>query len=212
MSHFACADESESAMTAEQAQRFDKIAAAFPGTIRSLANSSGVFRNNSYHYDLVRPGMAMYGLNPTPEAGNPMQPTVSLAVRLLQVRDAAKGETVGYGASHKLKKNARIGTVALGYADGFLRSGSGKATLYYEGAACPVVGRVSMDLVTVDLGATDAVAGHSLEVLGPDQDADTLAESLGTIGYEVLTGLGRRWGRHYIGAGKAGFPRPAVFD
>ena len=198
MSHFACADEVDHPMTAHQAQIFETIAQHFPGARKSLANSSGIMRNPAYHHNVVRPGMAVYGLNPIPEKKNPMRPAVQLHTRLLQVRKAGRGETVGYGASHRLERGTRVGTVALGYADGFLRSGGGRAMLYHKGRPCPVIGRVSMDLVTVDLGKWDAEPGDAIEILGPNQDADKLADALGTIGYEVLTGLGRRWNRIYV--------------
>jgi alanine racemase len=199
MSHFVAADEACHPLTARQGIIFGAIAKHFPGAVKSLANSSGILRDDgAWRYDMVRPGMAVYGLNPTPETKNPMTPAVALSVRLLQVRDAAKDETVGYGAAHALQKDSRVGTVALGYADGFLRSAGDRGTLYYNGLPCPILGRVSMDLVTVDLGRTGAQPGDRLDVLCPQQDADALAASMGTIGYEVLTGLGRRWGRHYI--------------
>ncbi len=198
MSHFVASDEAGNPLTAEQGRQFDTVAKHFPGVTKSLANSSGILRGGAaYHYDMVRPGMAVYGLNPTPETASPVRPAVSLSARLLQVRPAAKGDTVGYGASRVLAKDTVVGTVALGYADGFLRSAGDRGTLYYKGRACPLLGRVSMDLVTVDLGLAGARPGDYLDVLGPDQDADALAAGMGTIGYEVLTGLGRRWGRHY---------------
>ncbi len=198
MSHFACADERDHAMTVEQAARFETAAARFPGIPRSLANSSGAFRDKAWHYDMIRPGMGLYGLNPLPEQTNPMRPAVRLATRLLQVRHAQKGETAGYGATYRFAKKTRLGTVALGYADGFLRAGGNRAQLYYRDTPCPIVGRVSMDLIIVDLGDAQAVPGDRLEIIGPHQDADALAASLGTIGYEVLTGLGRRWKRAYV--------------
>ncbi len=197
MSHFACADEADSPMNAEQAARFDKIAAYFPQAEKSLANSSGIFRSPAYHHDLVRPGMALYGLNPTPEESNPMQPVVTLATRILQVKAVRAGETVGYGASYKFDRDATVATVALGYADGVLRSLGNKGTLYYEGRACPVVGRISMDLVTVAVEGAAPQPGQTMEVLGPHQSADDLAAAAGTIGYEILTALGRRYQRHY---------------
>ncbi len=199
MSHFACADEQDHPMNGEQAARFETIAARFPEIPRSLANSSGALRDKAWHYDMIRPGMGLYGLNPVPEQANPMRPAVTLQTRLLQVRNAQKGETAGYGATYRFVENARLGTVALGYADGFLRSGGNTAKLYYRDRPCPIVGRVSMDLVIVDLGDADAVPGEFLDVIGPHQDADALAAALGTIGYEVLTGLGRRWERIHIG-------------
>lgn len=198
MSHFACADEAGHPLTPLQAERFAKIAAHFPDVRKSLANSSGICRSPAWHFDMVRPGVALYGVNPTPEKPNPMRPVVRLRARLLQVRNADAGDSVGYGASYRIEKPLRIGTVALGYADGFLRSGSNRAALYYNGRRCPVIGRVSMDLVTVDLSGCDAAPGHFMEVLGPHQDADALAAAFDTIGYEVLTSLGRRWQRAYI--------------
>lgn len=200
MTHFASADAiDDNGQTAGQAAQFDAICAKFPNTLQSLANSSGLFRDARYRKSLVRPGIALYGLNPNPWTDNPMEPVVSLSVRLLQVREAAAGETVGYGASYTTDRPTRIGTVALGYADGFLRSGGNRATLYLDGHPCPVIGRVSMDLVTVDLGSSPAQPGAMLVVIGPHQDADALAAQAGTIGYEILTNLGRRWHRKVIG-------------
>ncbi len=200
MSHFACADDVGSPMTQEQYERFKTATAAFPTIKKSLCNSAGTFRSSDYHFDLLRPGMALYGLNPTPEQDNPMRPVVKLETRILQIRNVKKGETVGYGAIHHFEKDTAVATVALGYADGFLRSLSGKGHLYYKDTACPIIGRVSMDLVTIDIGAlnTPPQTGDIIEVLGPYQDADTLAKIAGTIGYEILTDLGRRYHRDYI--------------
>lgn len=200
MSHFACADEKFHPLTDTQYERFRQFAQHFPRAQKSLANSSGIFRSRDFHYDLVRPGMAMYGLNPTPEAANPMQAVVQLEARILQTRTIKKGDTIGYSATHSFKNAGLTATVALGYADGFHRAHSGKALVYWQGVACPVVGRVSMDLVTVDLSDLKGALpqpGDYLEVLGAHQDADTLANSAGTIGYEVLTSLGARYQRYY---------------
>lgn len=200
MSHFACADEKYHPLTQRQYECFADFARHFPQARKSLANSSGIFRHQDYHFDMVRPGMAIYGLNPTPEAPNPMQSVVTLEARILQTRTLKKGETIGYSATHIFNAPALTATVALGYADGFHRAHSGKAKLYWQGIPCPVVGRVSMDLVTVDLSHLQAPlpqAGDWLEVLGPHQSADQLAESAGTIGYEVLTNLGTRYPRIY---------------
>jgi alanine racemase len=197
MSHFACADEKDHPLTARQYERFRDIAAHFPQAKKSLANSSGIFRDPRFHFDMARPGMALYGLNPLPETKSPVKPVVSLHTRLLQVKDVPPGETIGYGAAHECRGRTRVGTVALGYADGFLRSNSGKGALYFGDAPCPIIGRVSMDLVTVDLGVADAQPGDMLEVLGPHRDADALAAIAGTIGYEILTSLGRRYERVY---------------
>lgn len=199
ISHFACADEAGNPMTEKQYARFSEIAHHFPNVPKSLANSSGLFRSDSYCFDIVRPGYALYGGNPVPEQSNPMRPVVTLHTKILQVRDVKKGESAGYGAAHVFEKDTRTATAALGYADGFLRSGSGQATLYWNGRPCPVRGRISMDLVTVELPMDSRPQpGDMLEILGPHQDIDTLAAACGTIGYEILTALGKRFLWEYI--------------
>ncbi len=199
MSHFACADDKDHPMTAQQYERFEKIAAVFPNVKKSLANSPGLFRSKEYHYDLVRPGYALYGGNPAPETNNPVKPVVHLEVPALQVRNVQKGETIGYGASHVFEQNTQSATIALGYADGFLRSGSNKASVFFKGQACPVLGRVSMDLVTIGIGhlREKPEPGDRIEILGDHQGVDDLAQACGTIGYEILTSLGRRYQRVY---------------
>ncbi len=201
LSHFACADEpDQSSLTRNQYEQFMHFSALFPGIRRSLSNSAGIFASPDYHLDLVRPGMAVYGLNPVPQHPNPMNPVVGLKVRVLQVRDALAGESVGYGAVYRCTEKRRIATVALGYADGFLRSLSNRGKLFWRGQACPIAGRVSMDLVTLDvtqITGPEPVAGDWVEVIGPHQDADALAAQAGTIGYEILTGLGDRYHRVY---------------
>ncbi len=199
MTHFACSDEQGHPMNERQAHAFERIIRAFPNVSKSLSNSSGLFRNKKWHYDLVRPGYALYGGNPTPEAKNPMRSVVSLKTRILQTRVIKTGESAGYSATHVFNKPTRIATVALGYADGFLRSASNKAKLFWGDHACPVVGRVSMDLIIVDIGhlAENPQAGEWLEVLGPHQSVDDLAKDCGTIGYEILTSLGPRYLREY---------------
>lgn len=199
MTHFAASDEKGHAMNERQAAAFARIAQAYPKTYKSLCNSSGLFRNKKWHYDLVRPGYALYGGNPTPETKNPMRRVVSLKTRILQTRDVKAGESAGYNATHIFHRNTRTATVALGYADGFLRGGSNRAKLYWGDHACPIVGRVSMDLIIVDIGhlAEHPQAGEWLEVLGPHQGVDELARDCGTIGYEILTSLGARHARIY---------------
>lgn len=204
MSHFACADEAGHEMNARQHERFSALSAHyFPGVWRSLANSSGIFRSPDYYFDTVRPGMAIYGLNPAPERASPMRPALDLRLRVLQVKTAEKDETCGYSATHRFDKEARIAIVSAGYADGLLRSLSGRGTLFWKDYPCPVRGRVSMDLVTADLSAVPEnetpVAGEYMEALGPYQSADDLAAAAGTLGYEILTGLGRRYRRAYRG-------------
>ncbi|HRC26108.1 MAG TPA: alanine racemase [Alphaproteobacteria bacterium] len=197
MSHFACADDPSHPMTAVQNERFATLAARFPGVPRSLANSAGAFSGSGYHYDMVRPGIALYGGAPLEGRENPMRPVVGLEARVLQVRTVRKGETLGYGATHRFERDGFSATVALGYADGYLRSGSGRGSLYWKGRALPVAGRVSMDLVTLDCTAIPEndlpVPGDFVEVIGPHRTLDQVAGEAGTISYEILTDLGVRY-------------------
>ena len=206
MSHLACADDARDPMNGVQTERFRAALALLPSAPASLANSSGVFLGQQFHFDLTRPGCALYGINPTPADANPMKQTVRLDARVLQVREVAAGASVGYGASYRTRRPTRIATVAVGYADGYLRSLSGKGAVYADGVALPLVGRVSMDLITVD--ATEAPEGlvspgRLVEVIGPNRTPDDVARDAGTIGYEVLTGLGSRYRRVYLDAGPA---------
>lgn len=200
LSHFACADEDGHPLTRRQYEDFQKIFPLFPKARKSLSNSAGIFVSPDYHFDLVRPGMAVYGLNPTPHLPNPMAPVVSLKARVLQIRDALPGETVGYAASYTCAAARRVATIGLGYADGFLRSLSNNGRMFWQGQACPIIGRISMDLVTLDvtdIKGQPPATGDWVDVLGPEQDADTLASAAGTIGYEILTDLGARYHRQY---------------
>ncbi|MEQ9811612.1 MAG: alanine racemase [Azospirillaceae bacterium] len=204
ISHLACADQAGHPMTAVQRTRFAGIVARLPPAPASLANSSGIFRGSDLHFDLVRPGCALYGVNPTPEAGNPMASVIALDARILQVREAPAGGSVGYGAAHALARDARIATLALGYADGYLRTGSGRGFVTIAGHKAPIVGRVSMDLLTVDV--TDLPEplcrpGGWARVIGPDRGVDQVAADAGTIGYEILTDLGARYQRRYTPIG-----------
>ncbi len=197
MSHLACADEKDSPMNDEQFRKFSAVAHHFPLAQKSLANSFGLFRSPDYAFDMVRPGIALYGGNPTLETENPMKSVVSLNARILQVRTALKNETIGYNATYRFKEKSRIATVAIGYADGFFRSNSNAAFLYLNGSPCPVVGRVSMDLVTIDIGDLPATPGDTVEIIGLHQSIDPLAQRNGTISYEILTALGTRCERYY---------------
>jgi alanine racemase len=203
LSHFACADDAQSPMNEKQFSVFNDIARYFPGAEKSLCNSSGIFRDQKFHFDLVRPGMALYGLNPTPEKENPMRPVVSLQVPVIRTRIVYKGASVGYGATYKFEKDTPIATVSAGYADGIFWSLGNKGKLYWKGHACPIRGRVSMDLTTVDLSGIPENErprpGDFLELLGSSQTADAFAADAGTIGYEVLTRLGARYERFYVG-------------
>jgi alanine racemase len=200
MTHFACSDEADHPLNHIQAQRFNRVANNFPGIRHSLCNSSGIFRDKGWHYDLLRPGYALYGGNPTPENNNPMRRVVDWSVQILQIRLGKTGESAGYNPTSRFEKDTVLATVSIGYADGFLRSGSNKACFYWNGQACPIVGRVSMDLIIVDISKVEGMmpqAGDWLEILGPNQSVDQLAQSCGTIGYEVLTSLRHRAERVY---------------
>ncbi len=202
MSHLACSDELAHPLNAQQRERFLAASRLFPGVPRSLAASAGIFLGGDYLFDQVRPGYALYGGNPTVGV-NPMRPVVTLRARILQVRRVDSPTTVGYGASHRVGGPTRLATLGLGYADGFFRALSNRGRLYLDGVPLPIVGRVSMDLTVVDVSAlpeAKALPGTLLDVLGPAQDIDALAADAGTIGYELLTQLGRRYQRHYAGA------------
>lgn len=203
MSHFSSADEVEKPAAEKQYDLFENTLMHVPqGIQKSLANSAGIFRDERFHYDMVRPGMCIYGLNPTPHKDNPMRPVVSLSVPVLQIHKAKKGESAGYSETHRFEKDAVLATVSLGYADGFLRHLSSKANLYWNGSPCPVLGRVSMDTVILDISHLSESArpriGDMMEVIGLHQSADDLAAQAGTIGYEILTSLGARYQRRYI--------------
>ena len=205
MSHFVAAQFPENPRNAEQIVNFRNIRALYRGVPASIANSSGIFVNSDTHLDLVRPGVALYGVNPTPAKPNPMKPVVKLKVRIAQVRDVAFGETVGYDATWTARRPSRIAVVTMGYADGFFRSASGDdqrpgGTLYVAGHSCPIVGRISMDLTALDVTDLPDRAvkrGDYATVIGEHRDVDATAEMFGTIGYEVLTSLGRRYARIY---------------
>jgi alanine racemase len=209
MSHLACAETPSHPMNDRQIRMFRELRIMFRGVPSSLANSSGIFLGGgTVHCDLVRPGMALFGGNPTPGQTNPMRPVVELKGRIAQVREVKRGDTVGYGATFTAQRASRVAIAAVGYADGFLRSAAGDrnkppAQVIVAGKRCPLVGRVSMDLVSVDV--TDVADGKArrgdfVTLIGGDLGIDEVAASLGTIGYEVLTRLGRRLHRVYKGA------------
>jgi alanine racemase len=206
MSHLACAETPSHAMNDRQIRMFRELRIMFRGVSSSLANSSGIFLGGgAVHCDLVRPGIALYGGNPTPGKTNPMRPVVELKGRILQVREVKRGDTVGYGATFAAQRAMRVAIVAAGYADGVLRSAAGDrnkpaAQVLVAGKRCPLVGRVSMDLTSVDV--TDVPDGRARRgdfatLIGGDLGIDELAAASGTISYEVLTRLGQRFHRVY---------------
>jgi alanine racemase len=201
MSHLACAEEPANPLNERQRQRFEEARGKLPPARASLANSSGIFLGAAFCLDLCRPGVALYGVNPTPDRANPMAPVVTLEAPVVQVHDVREPGTVGYGATYETRAGARIATVPIGYADGYPRSAGSRASARIAGRAVPIVGRVSMDLITLDVSALPADAvrpGATVELIGGPDGVDQLAAAAGTIGYEVLTRLGRRFARRYI--------------
>ena len=207
MSHLACAEALNHPLNARQLATFREIASLFTGVPASLSNSSGIFLSPQFQFDLVRPGAALYGINPTPEADNPMQPVVDLKARIVQIRNVERGDSVGYGGTWTARRPTRLAIVSAGYADGYFRAagsndGTRGAEVVVAGKRCPIAGRVSMDLMAVDITDLEKNAvrrGHMATLIGEGITVDELAHHFGTIGYEVLTSLGPRYARVYKG-------------
>ncbi len=200
MSHFACADLFDNPMTPEQKNRFVAALRRLPPAPASLCNSSGIFWGSDYLFDIARPGLALYGGNPTPHLPNPMRAVLEIQAPILQIRDVEPGMTVGYAASHRVTRRGRVGTLSLGYADGYHRTLGGKGAVRIENFSAPIIGRISMDLITVDV--TDvpeniAHVGAMATVIGPHRTIDEAAAEANTICYELLTSLGPRILRRY---------------
>lgn len=196
MSHLASAEVAGAPETAAQVARFAAVAAALPGVATSLANSSGMFLREAARSDLARPGVALYGGNPVPGQPNPMRAVVTLAAPVLQIRVIGPGETVGYNGTWRAARRSRIATIGVGYADGLARTLSNRLTARHEGRPVPLVGRISMDLSTFDVtDLPEIVPGSMLELIGPGHAVDDVAAEAGTIAYEILTSLGRRYRR-----------------
>lgn len=209
MSHLACSDDLASPMNARQLQRFTEVCSrlALPvNTPRSIAASGGIFLGMPYHLDLVRAGAALYGLAPLNNQANPMRQAIRLQAKILQVRRVDGGDSVGYGATRRFDGPARLATIGVGYADGYMRSLSNRGAVHIGGAEAPIVGRISMDLTIIDVtGLPDNATqvGAPVDLIGPQQTVDELGARAGTIGYEVLTSLGRRYRRTYTDGGVA---------
>ncbi len=200
MSHLACADEPEHPANAAQKEAFDRLRAMLPAAPASLANSSGIFLGSDYHYDLARPGAALYGINPTPGHANPMRAVVRLDAKVIQTRTLDKNTGIGYGHTFRTAGPLRAATISLGYADGWHRRAAAGA--YFNGVRLPFIGRVSMDSIIIDISALPEGSlkpGDLVELIGSHQAVDDVAGHAGTIGYEVLTGLGHRFHRIYQG-------------
>src|SRR6202043_3267348 len=178
----------------------------------------GIFLGAAFQFDLVRPGAALYGVNPTPEADNPMQPVVDLKARIVQIRTIDRGDTVGYGGTWTARRPTKLAIVSSGYADGYFRAASANdgprgAEVVVAGKRCPIAGRISMDLIAVDitdLPANAARRGHMVTLIGEGVTVDELAHHFGTIGYEVMTSLGQRYARVYKGGAASDATEPAA--
>ncbi|TIQ37418.1 MAG: alanine racemase [Mesorhizobium sp.] len=200
ISHLACADEPRNPANEAQRLAFERLRGMLPTAPASLANSSGIFLGAPYHYDLARPGAALYGINPTPGEANPMLPVVRLRAKVAQTRSVEDGAGIGYGHTHHARGPLSLATISLGYADGWHRRAASAA--WFEGVRLPFVGRVSMDSIILDISALPAGRlgeGDLVELIGPSQSVDDAAAHAGTIGYEVLTSLGARFHRRYVG-------------
>lgn len=200
MSHLACADEPDHGANESERLEFERLRRMLPQAPLSFANSSGIFLGKPYHHDLARPGAALYGINPTPGHKNPMQPVIKLEAKVLQTRQIDAGAGVGYGHTFHATGPLRTATITLGYADGWHRRTS--AAAFFEGAELPFIGRVSMDSIILDISALPEgrlKEGDLVELIGPSHPLDTVADVAGTIGYEVLTSLGHRFHRRYVG-------------
>ncbi|MBI2255731.1 MAG: alanine racemase [Proteobacteria bacterium] len=211
MSHLACADDPEHPQNRAQLRRFREITDSLrlpprlgnARILRSLAASSSIFLGSDYHFDLARPGAALYGINPVLGTGNPLRQAVRLQAKILQLREVDLNMTVGYGASHQFRGPSVLATIGVGYADGIFRSLGNRGAVFVAGQRAPIVGRVSMDLITIDVGHLprgSVAPGMNVDLIGPDQNIDAMARDAGTIGYEILTNLGARFQRRYVGA------------
>ncbi|WP_417767290.1 alanine racemase [Stappia sp.] len=207
MSHLACADTPDAPSNAGQLARFREIAAQFPGVPCSLANSAGIFLGPDFHFDLARPGIALYGGQPSSDPASRLAPVVTLEARILQTHLLKRGQTIGYGAAWTAPADMRVAMVAAGYADGYLRSagssdGRPGADAWLAGYRLPALGRVSMDMTAFDVSALPgglAERGVFIELFGANIGVDEVATAAGTIGYELLTSLGHRFTRRHIG-------------
>src|SRR3954470_5025263 len=214
MSHLACAETINHPLNAKQLATFREIASNFSGVPASLSNSSGIYLGPQFQCDMERPGAALSGIIPTPEADNPMQGVVDLKARIVQLRNVERGDSVGYGGTWTARRPTKLAIVSAGYADGYFRAASANdgtrgAEVIVAGKRCPIAGRISMDLTAVDVTDLDKSAvrrGHMVTLIGEGITVDELAHHFGTIGYEVLTSLGKRYARIYKGGNATAEP------
>lgn len=199
LSHLACSDEPKNTMNKHQLLEFNSLIKRLPKLTASLANSGGIYLGKKFHFDLVRPGLALYGSVPGHPQNN-LKNCIFLYGRVLQLREVDKGQLIGYGGTYKLPKKARIATIGVGYADGYQRALSGSSTVFHHGFPLPLVGRISMDSITVDISSlpdNNLKEGDFVELFGKHFTIDQAASLAQTVPYEMITGLGRRHYRYY---------------
>lgn len=195
MSHLACADQPDHPANEDQLRTFQTLRRKLPAAPASLANSSGLFLGERFRFDLARPGAALYGVNPRPGEPNPMEAVLSLSARVIQTREVAAGAGIGYGHTARATARLRTATISIGYADGWPRAAAAGAA-FLGGVRLPILGRVSMDSIVLDVSALEPgglQAGDMVDLIGAHQTVDDVAALAGTIGYEIFTGLGRRF-------------------
>lgn len=198
MSHLACANDPAHSNNAAQLQRFKAALALFPGVRASLANSAGLFLSPDFHFDIARPGCALYGINPT-DGKNPVRHVATLSAPLLQVRTLDRDETVGYGATYTAKQGSRIAIAGIGYSDGIFRSLGNSGVAFIGGRKVPFAGRVSMDMIALDVSdVPETLLTGRAEFINATHDVNDLADACDTIGYEIFTRIGRRVKRVYV--------------
>lgn len=198
VSHLACGDEDSPANPA-QVERFTRARRFWPGAPCSLSATGGCYLGDDYRFDEARPGIGLYGGGPVPAEGDRPLTVVTLTAQVLQVRSIQAGETVGYGCTWTASGPTQLATIGIGYADGYLRSASNRGHVVVQGQKRPIVGRVSMDLIVVDITGLSVAAGDDIEVIGPNMPLSEAAGAMGTIDYEILTRLGARLERRYSG-------------
>ena len=200
MSHLACGDDPKNKKNNEQLKMFRKISKSFKNIKMTLANSAGVLLGKNYHFDMVRPGISIYGGNAQKNEKNTYKHVIKLTAKLIQIRQIKKGSTVGYGATYKAKQKMIIGSISVGYADGLSRLFSNNMKCYYKKKKINLIGRVSMDLVTLDLSKfhlEDIQINNQIEIINDQNNINQICMNIGTIPYEILTGLGHRYSRKY---------------
>lgn len=199
LSHLACADDPNEPMNARQRDAFRALAARYPGAVRSFANSGGAFLGPDYAFDALRPGICLYGGGPEGRPDARIRPVATFTAEVLQVRDVPAGESVGYSRGFVADGTRKVATLAAGYADGVLRSYSPRGQVWLGSASRPIVGRVSMDVCAVDVTGLDVAVGDRAELFGPNRMLDDAAAVADTVAWELLTAVGQRVNRHYVG-------------